>query len=150
MNRENIVKVSGDRIDCPSCHTQIRLLHHRSIGAAYAKDWETLPVNHTSFLSLWLESDFSNHWTTKHDLYHKLYSQISSLGGFGKRVPFNGRVSELVSAGTKYGAALVEKSKQVKSSPHNTVTGPFYKINIPRVRQVLAHGGHLTEEVLLA
>lgn len=149
MNRENIVKVSGDSIDCPSCKTQIKLLLNRSVGAAYAKGWKTLPTNHISFLQMWVDSDFVNHWTTKHDLYHKLYSQLSELGGFGKRVPFNGRVSELVSAGTDFGTALVEKSQQTKSSPHNTVKGPFYRLNIPRVKKVLQHGGHLTKEVIL-
>jgi hypothetical protein len=145
----------GNFVNCPDCSTTIKLLQNTSVGASYAKTWTDLPNSHIIFLGLWrklvgksIEST-ENEWITKNDLFAMVSThedfQNSDLGGFKNRVPFNGRISELVGAGTSWGEPLVSKSNQIKSTSHNTIRGPFYRLNTQRVDTVLNHGGILNE-----
>jgi hypothetical protein len=145
----------GNFIKCPDCEATVKLLQNTSVGASYAKTWTELPDSHIIFLGLWrkivgqgLEAP-ENEWITKQELFDKVSThedfQNSALGGFKNRVPFNGRISELVGAGTAFGEPLVSKSSQLKSGSHTTIRGPFYRLNIQRVDTVLKHGGILNE-----
>lgn len=141
------VKVYGQSINCPCCSAKIRLIQHKGKGAAYAKKWQSLSLNHVEFLKLWLDSDFKDSWINKNTLFKKLLPQMKKdkLRGFIGRVPFNGRVSELVSAGIDYNSSLLEKIPSVKTGNNgDIIRGPFYKLRISRVRHVLRHGGILT------
>ena len=110
----------GNFIHCPDCDITIKLLQNTSVGANYAKSWTVLPDSHMIFLGLWSKivgkttESLDNEWVTKQELFDKV-SQLddfknSELGGFKNRVPFNGRISELVGAGTTFGEPLVSKS----------------------------------------
>ena len=56
---------------------------------------------------------------------------------------FNARISEIISAGTAYAPALVNKTKGSKSDPHYTTGAPKYSINIARCERVLELEGIL-------
>lgn len=144
MASNYVVNVTDDNITCPACGVTVNLVKNKSVGATYAKDWLQLPSPHTKFLKLWSDSDLSDSWLTKDELWTNFSKDIPS---FIKRVPFNGRVSEILSAGTKYSTPLLERSGELKSSRLNTIKGPFYKLNKGRVSTVLSRGGILTEEL---
>lgn len=145
----------GNFIKCPDCDITIKLLQNTSVGASYAKTWTVLPDSHIIFLGLWRKlvgkttESPENEWTTKQELFDRVSQhedfKDSALGGFKNRVPFNGRISEMVGAGTAFGDPLVSKSSQLKSGSHSTVRGPYYRLNIQRVDLVLNHGGILNE-----
>ena len=65
------------------------------------------------------------------------------LSGFVNPINFAARVSELVSAGTNYESALIEKVLSVKSFNGDQIKGPFYRLNMKRVKKVLKKGGIL-------
>jgi hypothetical protein len=143
----------GNFIKCPDCDITIKLLQNTSVGASYAKNWTVLPDSHIIFLGLWRKlvgkttEAPEDEWITKQELFEKVSRhddfKDSALGGFKNRVPFNGRISELVGAGTAFGDPLVSKSSQLKSTTFNTVRGPFYRLNIQRTDVVLGQGGLL-------
>ena len=139
-NGKKTVKVYGKSIYCPYCNAKIKLLQHKGHGAFYARKWRYLNLQHTKFLKLWIDSDLKFESIDKNELYKELLKGMKhlKLSAFAKRVPFNGRVSELISAGTNYNSDLVEKK------PRNNKKGPFYKLRIQRVKHVLRHGGILT------
>ena len=139
------VLVTSDAIRCPGCRKKIRLVQHKSVGAVYARKWTSLNVQRLEFIKFWLDSDFYNSYVTKSMLHKKLLPQIKkqNMGGFIKPIPFAARVSELVSAGTDYKDALVLKDTTLVTNSGDKMRGPFYKLNVKRVKSVLKKAGKL-------
>jgi len=65
------------------------------------------------------------------------------MNGFVKPMPFAARVSEMVSAGTDYKDALVLKDTTLVTYSGDPMRGPFYKLNVKRVKSVLKKAGKL-------
>jgi hypothetical protein len=144
MASNYVVNVTDDNITCPACSVTINLVKNKGVGATYAKEWSQLPSPHTKFLKIWNDSDISETWVTKDQLWDLIDQDIPS---FKKRVPFNGRISEILGAGTRFGEPLIEKTKDVKESYSHTTKGPFYRLNKSRVNYVLQRGGMLSQEL---
>jgi hypothetical protein len=142
--RLHTVKVKSSSINCPCCSAKINLIQHKGHGATYARDWKSLSLEQVLFLEIWANSKHKLAYMDKNTVYEIFLSQMikGKMKGFINRVPFNGRISELVSAGTDYGSSLIEK---IPAKDHEKLMakGPFYKIRLPRVRHVLKRGGIL-------
>ncbi len=138
------VKVKSSSINCPCCSAKINLIQHKGHGATYARDWKSLNLEQVLFLEAWANSEHKMAYMDKNTLYKRFLSKIKKgkMKGFINRVPFNGRISELVSAGTDYGSSLIEK---IPATQHEKLMakGPYYKLRLPRVRHVLKRGGIL-------
>lgn len=135
------VMVVDGHVTCPHCQKLITVAQNKSIGAQYAKDWIKLHPIHINFLTWWV-SDPQKH--------HKRFTKAELLYDFrndtGIRVSddsFNARISELLSAGTKWGHPLLTRTVNEKDSPHHTSGAPQYSVNIVRVTNVLGEGGVL-------
>lgn len=139
------VVVTDNFIRCPHCKAKINIVQHKSNGAVYARGWTNVNMQQLQFLKIWLDSGFGNTYITKRGLHKKLLSSMkkSGLSGFILPINFAARVSELVSAGTDYNDALVEKVGSVLSLNKDPITGPFYILNTNRLSKVLKHGGKL-------
>jgi len=84
--------------------------------------------------------------STKRGIHKQLLKQIKNarLSGFINPINFAARISELVSAGTNHNGALMEKVPQVVSLGSDIIKGPFYRLNMKRVKQVIRRSGVLT------
>jgi len=140
------VTVVDNFIKCPHCKTRIRLIQHKSNGAVYARKWTSVNPQQIEFLKLWSASSIGDSFITKRGIHKQLLKQIKNaqLSGFINPINFAARISELVSAGTNYNGALMEKVPQVVSLGSDIIKGPFYRLNMKRVKQVIKRSGVLT------
>lgn len=140
------VTVVDNFIKCPHCKTRIRLIQHKSNGAVYARKWTSVNPQQIEFLKLWSASSIGDSFITKRSIHKQLLKQIKNaqLSGFINPINFAARISELVSAGTNYNGALMEKVPQVVSLGSDIIKGPFYRLNMKRVKQVIKRSGVLT------
>jgi len=140
------VTVVDNFIKCPHCKTRIRLIQHKSNGAVYARKWTSVNPQQIEFLKLWSASSIGDSFITKRSIHKQLLKQIKNaqLSGFINPINFAARISELVSAGTNYNGALMEKVPQVVSLGSDIIKGPFYRLNMKRVKQVIRRSGVLT------
>jgi hypothetical protein len=139
------VVVTENFIKCPHCKHRIRLIQNKSHGAVYARKWESINAQQLQFLKIWVNSGIDESFITKRSLHKNMLKEIKNhqLSGFINPINFAARVSELVSAGTNYNSALIEKVSSVKSFSGDMIKGPFYRLNIKRVKKVLKKGGNL-------
>ena len=139
------VTVTDNFIRCPHCKTRIRLIQNKSHGAVYARRWESINAQQLQFLKIWTNSGIDESFITKKSLHKNLLKEIKNhqLSGFVNMINFAARISELVSAGTNYNSALIEKVQSVKSQNGDQIKGPFYRLNIKRVKKVLRKRGIL-------
>ena len=139
------VTVTDSFIKCPHCSHRIKLIQNKSHGAVYSRRWESINAQQLQFLKIWTNSGIDDSFITKRSLHKNLLKDIKNhqLSGFVNAIPFAARVSELVSAGTNFNSALIEKVPSVKSYNGDQIKGPFYRLNIKRVKKVLRKGGNL-------
>ena len=139
------VVVTENFIRCPCCNNRIKLVQHKAHGAVYARNWKSLNVQRLIFLKIWSSNDIAESFITKRSLHKALLPQIKAakLAAFINPVNFAARISELVSAGTDYKGALIEKIPSVKSLERDIIKGPFYRLRTTRVNKVLKKGGKL-------
>lgn len=97
-------------------------------------------------MEIWARSDVGDSFITKRRLHKMLLPQIKAakLSGYKNPINFAARISEMVSAGTDYKGALVEKIPSVTTIQRDIIKGPFYKLRMPRIAKVLKKGGILT------
>ncbi len=140
------VVVTENFIKCPHCKHRIRLIQNKSHGAVYARKWESINAQQLQFLKIWVNSGIDESFITKRSLHKNMLKEIKNhqLSGFINPINFAARVSELVSAGTNHNGALIEKVPQVVSLGSDTIKGPFYRLNMKRVKQVIKRSGVLT------
>ena len=140
------VTVTENFIKCPHCKHRIRLVQNKSNGAVYARKWESINNQQLQFLKLWSSSQIGESFITKRSLHKNMLVGIKNarLSGFINPVNFAARVSELVSAGTNYNSAIIDKVPSVVSLGGDNIKGPFYRLNMKRVKKVLKRGGNLT------
>lgn len=140
------VVVTEQFVRCPCCGNRITLVQHKSHGAVYARSWKSINVQQLIFLKIWSSNDIAESFITKRSLHNVLLPQIkkAKLSGFINPINFAARISELVSAGTDYKGAMIEKISSVKSLERDTIKGPFYRLRTTRVNKVLKKGGMLT------
>ena len=112
----------------------------------YARKWTSVNPQQIEFLKLWSASSIGDSFITKRSIHKQLLKQIKNaqLSGFINPINFAARISELVSAGTNYNGALMEKVPQVVSLGSDIIKGPFYRLNMKRVKQVIKRSGVLT------
>ena len=140
------VYVTDSFVRCPCCSNRINLVHNKSVGAVYARAWTSINVQSLIFMEIWARSDVGDSFITKRRLHKMLLPQIKAakLSGYKNPINFAARISEMVSAGTDYKGALVEKIPSVTTIQRDIIKGPFYKLRMPRIAKVLKKGGILT------
>lgn len=140
------VMVVDGAVTCPSCKCNFAIVQNKSVGAQYAKDWMVLGKKHRDFLTWWVSNP-----NRRNELFEKseLLAGFKNETGIGMSEDgFNARISELLSAGTKYGVPLLFRTKNEKvRDPHTfvpkTVKPPVYGLHLKRVMDVLYAGGRL-------
>ena len=139
------VVVTENFIRCPCCNNRIRLVQHKAHDAVYSISLKSINVQQLIFLEMWSKNSIAESFITKRSLHKALLPQIkkAKLSGFINPINFAARVSELVSAGTDYKGAMIEKISSVKSLERDTIKGPFYRLRTTRVNKVLKKGGIL-------
>jgi len=120
---------------CGRIHTVTRpVVQHRSSGAWYAKKWVQLKEFQTNMLQIWLSSHPKGSLPKD-----ELIKLMRDNGLKFTDKAFDGRLSELKSAGTDHGTPLLTASDNVKQSDdtHRTKHAPHYTLSIQRVIKVL-------------
>lgn len=140
------VMIVDGMVTCPQCECAFKVAQNKSVGAQYAKDWDSISEKHKNFLLWWISSE---------ERRYKEFEKSELLEGFKHETGlpmsedgFNARMSEMLSAGTLYGDPLVTRTKNVKDFNYHTrsanTTGiPLYRLNVQRVKQVLNNQGRL-------
>ena len=131
---DNTVTISVT-CQCGRINTVTRpVVQHRSSGAWYAKKWVQLKEFQTNMLQIWLSSQ------PKESLpKDELIKLMRDNGLKFSNKAFDGRLSELKSAGTDHGPALLIATDNVKNTDdsHRTKHAPHYSLNVKRVVKVL-------------
>ena len=120
---------------CGRIHTVTRpVVQHRSSGAWYEKKWVQLKYFQTNMLQIWLSSHPKGSLPKD-----ELIKLMRNNGLKFTDKAFDGRLSELKSAGPDHGSALVIASDNIKQSDdaQRTKHAPHYSLNIQKVIKVL-------------
>ena len=120
---------------CGRIHTVTRqVVQHKSSGAWYAKKWVQLKEFQTNMLQIWLSTHPKG--SLPKDQIIKMM-RVNGLKFTDKA--FDGRLSELKSAGTDHGDPLITASDNIKQSDDSQRTkhAPHYSLNILRVIKTL-------------
>ncbi len=134
----NIIELELDADNCTACPCGqvLRVRKKNRVGAAYAKKFQVLRLEHEWVLDYTVGTEYRDEWFLKKNYRAYFLDKLEKIRGKKMSIDaFNARFSELV------GLELIEKSPEEKDSPLHTTGPPKYKINWEKYKAFRDRGG---------